>query len=206
MTESKPDDATESQNTANVDVTTLLGEASQGARGAWDRLLPLIYDELRLIADSHMRREVAKHTLQPTALVHEAFVRIAGQEKGQFVNRAHFYGAVACVMRRILVDHARSRRAAKRGGGIAPQLIAVEDVLIEFEDRATDLLDLDDALQRLSQMDPEHSRIVELRFFAGLTVQEAADVMGVSASTVERGWRLARAWLYRQLHGDEQDR
>ncbi|HEY6563966.1 MAG TPA: sigma-70 family RNA polymerase sigma factor [Pirellulaceae bacterium] len=182
-----------------ADVTTLLNDAGHGDRQAWNALMPLVYDELRRIAGSQMCHESSGHTLQPTALVHEAYVRLAGQKAANWPNRVYFFGAAATVMRRILVDHVRARRAAKRGGSAGRNPTALDDVVVSFEDRGTDLLDLDEALQRLSTFDPDHGRIVELRFFGGLTVEETAAVMDVSASTVERGWRLARAWLLHEL-------
>lgn len=178
-------------------VTTLLGEVSRGDRSAWERLLPLVYDELRKIAGGAMRRERSAHTLQPTALVHEAYLRLAGQEEADFRSRLQFFAAAAEVMRRILVDHARARLAQKRGGGAART--ELDEALVYFESRSTDVLALDEAIARLSAIDAMQARIVELRFFGGLSVAEAAEVLSASPSTVERGWRLARAWLLREV-------
>lgn len=178
-------------------VTQLLAEAGRGRREAWERLTPLIYDELHDLAEAAMRKERSCHTLQPTALVHEAFVRLAGQDQARWNNRTHFYGAAAQTMRRILVDHARRRRAEKRGGGATCE--PLDAALISFEDRSTDLLDLDAALTRLAALDRQQARIVELRFFGGLTVEEAAELLGISVSSVERSWRTARAYLLREV-------
>ncbi|RIK64783.1 MAG: RNA polymerase subunit sigma-70 [Planctomycetota bacterium] len=184
--------------TAN-EVTQLLESAGRGSRDAWERLAPLIYNELRSLAEAAMSRENLGHTLQPTALVHEAFIRLAGQEQANWNNRRHFYGAAAETMRRILVDHARGRRAQKRGAGAAAE--SLDAVLLSFEDRSTDLIDLDMALIRLGKLSPDQVKIVELRFFGGLTIEETAEVMGLSPSSVERGWRTARAFLLREVGG-----
>ncbi len=181
-------------------VTRLLTEASHGRREAWNQLVPLVYQELRKLADVEMRRERAGHTLQPTALVSEAYLRLVEQNEAGFNNRTHFFGAAARVMRRILVDHARSRLAAKRGGDAVRRHL--DESLISFEDRSTDVLALDEALLRLAQLDTQQARIVELRFFGGLTVEETAQVLCTSPSSVERGWRIARAWLLRAISGD----
>lgn len=178
------------------DITRLLDRARGGDDAARAALLPAVYEELRGLADAKMRQERADHTLEPTALVHEAYLRLVGHEGG-WSGRAHFFGTAAEVMRRVLVDHARGRGAAKRGAGAvrAP----LDDTIVSFEQRETMLLDLDEALQRLADMDREQTRIVELRFFGGLTAEEIADLLGTSVSTVERRWRLARAWLLREL-------
>ncbi|MFO0974606.1 MAG: sigma-70 family RNA polymerase sigma factor [Phycisphaerae bacterium] len=181
------------------EITRLLAAAGSGRREAWDELAPLIYDELKQLAEAAFRRERANHTLQPTALVHEAYVRLAGGEPGNWNNRVHFFGAAAQTMRRVLIQYARQRNAEKRGGGQTVQ--PLDELLIAFEDRSTDLLTLDAALERLAEMDPQQSQIVELRFFGGLTVEETAGVLGVSPSTVERGWRVARAWLLGEVSG-----
>lgn len=181
-------------------ITRLLQDLGAGQAGAWEKLLPVVYDELKQLAGAQLRRERSGHTMQPTALVHEVYLRLAGQQMPSWESRAHFFGAAATVMRRVLVDHARHRKAAKRGGGAAHgDTSDVEEALIAFEERSTDLLALDDALTRLATMDAEQSRIVELRFFGGLSTAEAAHVLGVSESTVERGWRVARAWLLREV-------
>ncbi|MBI1850068.1 MAG: sigma-70 family RNA polymerase sigma factor [Planctomycetes bacterium] len=179
------------------EVTGMLAAIQRGDRAALTALVPLVYDELRKLADDKLRREPTNHTLQPTALVHEAYIRLVGQEDLDFNNRTHFFGAAAEVMRRILVDHARRRRAAKRGGDRLGEKL--DEALVFFEERSADLLALDEALKRLAVLDPQQSRIVELRFFGGLSVDEAARVLDVSPSTVARGWRLARVWLLNEL-------
>lgn len=184
-------------NTPGSDLTPLLAAAGRGDRAAWDRLIPLVYDELKQLAASQMQRERSNHTIQPTALVHEAFVRLAGQRNAVWNNPTHFYGAAAEVMRRILVDFARTRKAAKRGGGVAP--VSIENTLVDFEEKATDIVLLDDAMQRLAEFAPDQARIVELRFFGGLSVEQTAEVMSVSTATIQRGWRIAKAWLLREL-------
>ncbi|MBI5765028.1 MAG: sigma-70 family RNA polymerase sigma factor [Planctomycetes bacterium] len=178
-------------------VTRLLSDASQGRQEAWNQLVPLVYDELRQLADAQMRNERPGHTLQPTALVSEAFLRLFEHDHANFNNRSHFFGAAAQIMRRILVDHARARLAEKRGG--QARRADLDDALLSFEDRSTDVLALDEALSRLADLDTEQARIVELRFFGGLSVEETAGVLKTSPSTVERGWRVARAWLLRAL-------
>jgi RNA polymerase sigma factor (TIGR02999 family) len=180
------------------DVTALLLSWSGGERSAADRLIPAVYDELRRQAARAMRREGHEHTLQTTALVHEAYLRLVDQQRVQWRNRAHFFGIAAEVMRRVLVDHARARQAAKRGGGV--QRITFGDALVasgEAED--ADVLALHEALERLALLDPNQARLVELRYFAGLTIEESAEALGVSPATVKREWALARAWLRREL-------
>jgi RNA polymerase sigma factor (TIGR02999 family) len=179
------------------EVTQLLAEIGHGRRDAWERLTPLVYEELRRLAEIELRHERSEHTLQPTALVHEAYLRLVDQREAGWNNRAHFFGAAATAMRRILIDHARGRRAAKRGGERSRQ--DLDEALVMFEERSTDLLDLEAALSRLKTLDAEQERIVELRFFGGLSVDETAAVLETSASTVERGWRMARAWLLREI-------
>lgn len=181
----------------SADVTRLLAEWGGGDREALDRLIPLVYDELRRLADRYLRRERADHTLQPTALVNEAYMRLVGQSEVRWQNRAHFIGVAAQLMRRILVDHARGRVASKRGGG--RQKLSLQALDSFFEEPDLDLVALDDALGELAEMDPQQSRIVELRFFGGLTIEETAEVVGVSPMTVKREWALAKAWLLRQV-------
>jgi RNA polymerase sigma-70 factor (ECF subfamily) len=179
-------------------VTQLLNEWGAGDRAALDRLVPLVFDELRRLAHSYLRRERADHTLQPTALVNEAYLRLVNQQGVRWQSRAHFFGIAANLMRQILVDHARQRAAEKRGGADLQRLslTQAERVL----DRAdVDVLALDEALERLSAFDQQQARIVELKFFAGLTIEETAEVLGLSHATVERDWKLARAWLKREL-------
>src|SRR5947209_10527350 len=160
-------------------------------------LLPVVYAELRRLAEVYLRRERPGHTLQPTALVHEAHLRLVDQTQVRWQNRAHFLGVAAQMMRRILVDHARGQRAEKRGGEI--QKLSLDENIDVSGERAADLVALDEALERLAELDPQKSRIVELRFFGGLSVEETAEVLGVSAPTVKRQWRMAKAWLYGQV-------
>jgi RNA polymerase sigma factor (TIGR02999 family) len=179
------------------DVTALLADWSRGDRGALGQLLPLVYAELRRIAARQMGREQAGHTLQPTALVHEVYLRLVGQRQVDWQDRAHFYGVAAQIMRRILVDHARRHRAGKRGGGV--RCVSVEDAPEIQASNEISILALDHALDRLQKMDADLARIVELRAFGGLTIDEAAHVLNVSPSTAKRGWRTAKAWLSREL-------
>jgi len=184
-------------STRNGDVTRLLSDWSNGDRRALDELLPLVYDELRHLANAYLKRERDGHTLQSTALVHEAFLRLVNQHDVQWQGRAHFFGIAAQMIRRILVDHARAQRAAKRGAGAVR--IDLGEELAVAQQRDLDLIVLDDALERLATMDERQSRIVELRFFAGLSVEDTADVMGISTATVKREWSSARAWLFREV-------
>jgi RNA polymerase sigma factor (TIGR02999 family) len=179
------------------DVTGLLDEWSHGDRGALDRLLPLVHAELRQIAARQLRLEREGHTLQPTALVNEAYLRLVRQRTVGWKNRAHFFGVAAQVMRRILVDHARRHVAKKRGENA--QHVPLEEVADST--RQLPVLELDEALERLETLDPGLAKIVELRAFGGLTIDEAAHVLNVSASTAKRDWRTARAWLVRELGG-----
>jgi RNA polymerase sigma factor (TIGR02999 family) len=179
------------------EVTQLLRQWSDGRQDALDRLLPEIYAELRRLASSYLRRERPNHTLQPTALVHEAFLRLVDQKEVRWQNRAHFFGIAAQAMRRILVDHARAHAADKRGAGQKP--IALDEALVAAPSLDVDLLALDEVLTRLERLDLQQSRIVELRFFGGLTIEETAEVMGISPATIGREWTLAKAWLYAEL-------
>lgn len=184
-------------------MTQLLQEWSEGKREAADEVLPRLYEELHRIAASYFRRERKSHTLQATALVHEAFLRLAGHGV-EWRDRAHFIGLMAHVMRRVLVDHARRRDRLKRGGGM--ETITLAEAAVLATERTPDLMELEDALSRLARHDPRKATLVELRFFGGLTVDEAAEVLGVSAPTVVRQWRQAKAWLYLQLQpGGEED-
>ena len=185
----------EEQSTQSV--TGLLREAQAGDRAALDDLLPLVYRELRQLAARHLAQERPGHTLQATALVHEAYLRLIDQHSVDWRNRAHFFGLAAEMMRRILVNHALSRRAQKRGAG--ETLLSLDDVLSFPNRQNLDLILLDEALNRLTELDPVQARIVELRFFGGLTVEEVAEVLGVSDSEVKREWRSAKAWLAAQL-------
>jgi RNA polymerase sigma-70 factor, ECF subfamily len=178
-------------------VTALLEAWNAGDEDAGRRLIPLVYGELRRRAGGYLRRERPGHTLQPTALVHEAYVRLIGLQ-GQLRNRSQFFGVASNLMRRILVDHARRRRAAKRG---AIQ-VALDDAHGAVVEREVDLVRLDDALSELSTLDARQGRVVELRYFGGLTLEEAAEVLGVSVPTVKRDWTLARAWLFDRLTQD----
>lgn len=178
-------------------VTELLVRWRGGDKAALDDLLPLVYSELRRIARHYLNQERSDHTLQSTALVHEAYVRLAKQQLPEWQNRAHFFAVAAQLMRQILVDHARGHRASKRGGD------AYKIALNEAEERAqpvdVDIVALDDALKTLADLDVQQSRVVELKFFGGLSIEETAEVLGISASTVKRDWITARAWLHREL-------
>ena len=181
-------------------VTALLHRLAEGDKTVITRLMPLIYDELHHRAEGYMRGERAWHTLQPTALVHETYLRLVDQHSPSFRNRAHFMAVAARMMRRILVDHARARLATRRGGGVAPE--PLNEASTPATDSPEQLLAVNDALQRLREMDPRQEEIVEMRFFGGMTVEETAHVLGVSARTVEREWTVARAWLFRELMTD----
>jgi RNA polymerase sigma factor (TIGR02999 family) len=180
-------------------VTRLLQEWSDGDQEALTRLVPLVYGKLRSIARQYLKRERAGHTLQPTALVHEAYLRLVDQRRARWRNRSHFFAVAAQLIRRILVDHARSHAAAKRGGGVRPLTLEAERELSVMSELP--VLALDEALARLNALDPQQARLVELRFFGGLSVEESAEVMGISTATVKREWRTAKAWLYRELGG-----
>ncbi len=179
------------------EITQLLIAWNQGDQCARDELTPLIYDELRRLARGYLRRERPGHTLQPTALVHEAFMRLIDQRQVNWQNRAHFFGAAAQLMRQILINHAEARRAAKRGG--EAERISLDDVDHFAAAHEIDLIALDEALRRLERLDPQQGRIVELRYFSGLTIEEIAEAIGVSPATVKRDWSVARAWLRREL-------
>jgi RNA polymerase sigma factor (TIGR02999 family) len=184
-------------------VTALLGQWGAGDAEAFDALMPLVYRQLRDLAAHYLRQERGNHTLQPTALVHEAYLRLAGIRRMPFRNRAHFYGAAAQVMRRILVDYARERRALKRGGP-EPNRVPFDEALGVAADERFDLIALDDALSALERIAPDRARVVELRYFAGLSIQETASCLDVSPATVKRFWEFSRAWLYRRLEGTGQ--
>jgi RNA polymerase sigma factor (TIGR02999 family) len=178
-------------------VSKLLVNWRRGDQGAREALIPLVYNELRRLARLHLRRERPDHTLQSAALVHEAYLRLIRQDQPQWQNRAHFFGVAAQLMRHILVDHARNRAAAKRGAG-APRLSLDEEVALP-QVRDVDLLTLDDALNQLAALDLQQSRVVELRFFGGLSIEETSVVLGISPATVKREWATARAWLQREM-------
>lgn len=183
-------------------VTRLLGDLRAGRAGAVDEVLPLVYDELRAIAARHMRRERPGHTLQPTALVHDAFLKLVDQTRVEWQDRAHFFAIASQAMRRILVDHARARAAAKRGAGAAR--VSTDDTVVLADQpplSPEDLLALDAALSELAAFDAGQARIVELRYFGGLTIEEAAEAMNISPATLKREWSMARAWLHRRLTG-----
>jgi RNA polymerase sigma factor (TIGR02999 family) len=185
------------------DVTGLLVEWSNGDEAALEKLTPLVYDELHRLAARYLSHERAGHTLQATALVHEAFIRLVDQRRVQWRNTLHFVALAAQMMRRILVDHARSRGFAKRGGGA--RKLSLDEAGEIGAEQVPDLLEVDVALDRLAELDPELARVVELRFFGGLKNEEIAEVLGVSVPTVVRRWRLAKAWLYRHLGGEATD-
>ncbi len=178
-------------------VTELLIELSNGDRNAVDLLLPVIYDELRKLAANYLRRERPDHTLQPTALVHEAYLRLVDQTRVTWQNRAHFFGVAAQIMRRLLVDHARKHKAEKRGQDF--QKLSLDENIDRSVDRSSELIALDDALKALEAHDAQKARVVELRYFGGLSIEETADVLGVTPTTIKRHWRFAKAWLHGQM-------
>ena len=183
---------------ATPNLTQLLISYGEGNREALEALLPEVYQELRRLAQSYMRKEGSGHTLQATALVHEAFFKLIDQKSVQWQNRAQFFGVAAQLMRRILIDHARVRKAQKRGGSQAK--IAFDEAVHWSEsEEGPDLVALDEALERLAAIDPRQAKTVELRYFGGLSIEEAAHVLGTSPATVKRDWTLAKAWLYREL-------
>ncbi len=179
-------------------ITQLLIDWSKGDQAALDRLMPLVYSELRRLASNYLRRERMGHTLQPTALVNEAYLKLVDQRNARWQNRAQFFGISAQLMRRILVDHARQNQAAKRGGS-EKQRLSITSAEAFVKQSEVDLLALNEALEQLSEMDPQQGRIVELKFFGGLSIEETAEVLGIGHATVERDWKMARAWLRRQL-------
>lgn len=178
-------------------ITRLLVAWSNGDRAALDELMPLIYGELRRMARRYMAGQPQDHTLQTTALIHEAYIKLAGQEEKRWQNRAHFFGVAAQAMRHILVDHARTRHAAKRGGAV--RAFSLDEAAVLADDQAATLVALDDALKSLAQFAPRQSQVVELRYFGGLSVKETAEVLKVSAETVTRDLRMAKAWLLREM-------
>jgi RNA polymerase sigma-70 factor (ECF subfamily) len=182
---------------SSVSVTILLKQLRSGNQNAVAELVPLLYDELRRMASRYLQSERPGHTLQATALVHEAYLRLVNQKEVEWQSRNHFFGVAAQQMRRILVDHARAHHAAKRGGPLPK--ISLDDGLAISRDRAGDLLELDEALSRLALIDSQQVRIIELRFFAGLTIEQAAEVLAISPATVKREWTTAKAWLAREI-------
>jgi RNA polymerase sigma factor (TIGR02999 family) len=186
-----------SSSSESAKITQLLVDWNNGRTGALEDLLPLVYAELRRLAAQRLRLERPDHTLQPTALVHEAYIRLVDQRRVHWQNRAHFYGVAAHVMRRILVDRARARKADKRGAGW--ERVTLIGDKASSGSRDVDVVALDDALTRLAALDPQQERIVELRYFGGLTLEETAEVVGISTATVKREWAIARAWLRAEL-------
>jgi RNA polymerase sigma factor (TIGR02999 family) len=178
-------------------VTQLLIEWREGDETALDRLIPLVYDEMRRLARSYMRRERREHTLQTTALINEAYIRLVDHKGMRWQNRAHFYAVAAQAMRRVLVDHARSRRYIKRGGDAI--IVELDQAALVAQEQAAEIVALDEALSGLAAIDPRQSKVVELRYFGGMSVEETAEVLGVSDVTVMRDWRAAKAWLLRAI-------
>lgn len=189
-------------DTAEPEVTNLLIEWRNGNQDAFERLFPLVYDELRKIAKRYMSRESSGHTLQTEALVNEAYLRLVRQQGVDWKNRAHFFAISAQIMRHLLVDHARSHNYAKRGGGAIQ--ISLNEGLAVSKEKSIDLLALDEALSRLEKMDERKNRIVELRYFAGLSSEETAEVLGISEITVKREWLKAKAWLFREITSESE--
>ena len=179
------------------DLTRLLVDWSKGDPQALGQLMPIVYDELRSLAGRYLRRERSDHTLQPTALVNEAYMRLIDQHSVRWQNRAHFFGVAAQMMRRILVDHAKGHRREKRGGGA--RKVSLDEAIELTDERADGLVALDEALTALAQFDERKSRVVELRYFGGLSVEETAEVLQVSVNTILRDWKLAKAWLFNQI-------
>jgi RNA polymerase sigma-70 factor (ECF subfamily) len=179
------------------EVSQLLVDWGNGNQAALDRLMALVYTELRQLAHRYMRRERPGHTMQTTALIHEAYLRLVDQHQVRWQHQAHFFGIAARLMRQILIEHARRHTRAKRGGGVGT--LALDETAIVSQARATELLALNDALERLATIDPRKSQVVELRFFGGLSVEEAAQVLNIAHNTVLRDWRMAKAWLRREI-------
>ena len=184
---------------ASKDITALLSEWNSGNAAALNELAPLVYDELRRVAARELRRERPGHTLQSTALVHEAYLKLIDQNRVHWQNRQHFFATAAHVIRNILVSYARSHNSSKRGGGCTK--LVFDESMAPAAGRPVDLERLDDSLEVLARIDPQQERIIELRFFGGLSINETAEVLGISTSTVTRDWNLARAWLHREMNG-----
>lgn len=178
-------------------VTELLADWSEGDQEALNKLIPLVYDELHKLASRYLRRERPDHTLQTTAVVHEAYLKLVNQRDANFENRLHFFAVAAQIMRRILVDYARRHHASKRGGDLYK--LSLDEALVTSEEKGADLLALDEALERLAAIDERQSRVVELRVFAGLTLEETAQALNISPSTVRREWSMAKAWLHKEI-------
>ncbi len=189
-----------SQSSSHHDITRVLDAANHGDEAAQARLLTLVYDELHDLASRHMRGERPNHTLQPTILVHEAYLRLTGEPEVTWNGRAHFFGAAAEVMRRILVDHARARVAAKRGGNL--RRLPLDDANELSADQPEEVIAIDEALEALAAIDAQRAEIVKLRFFGGLSVEQVAEALDVSTRTVVRQWQFARVWLYREIDRD----
>jgi len=183
-------------------VTTLLIESGKGDQKALDALMPMIYDELRRLASSHLRNEGPGHTLQSTALVHEAYIRLVNQKEVKWQNRAHFFAIASKMIRRILVDHARKVQSGKRGGGAAK--VSLDETPEAGASTDVNLSGLDEVLNRLEEVDPQQARVVELRYFGGLTIEETAEALRISAATVKRDWTMAKAWLMRELRNTDE--
>ena len=181
-------------------VTKLLQDWSRGDRQALDQLMPVVYQELKKLANSYLRSERPDHTLQPTALIHEVYIRMIGQSMPEWESRAHFFGVAARLMRQILVDHARSRSAERRGGPNQSKVL-LEDTPIFTQDNAAELLAFDEALKKLAEMDERKAQIIEMRSFAGMSIDETARALNISEATIKREMRLAKAWLMRELRG-----
>lgn len=195
-----PDDFSPSSSSGAI--SRLLESVRKGDADAAYTLMPLLYNELHRLAMHYMRSERAGHTLQATALVNEAYLKLVDQKEANWENRAHFIAVAAQVMRNVLIDHARSRQRIKRGG--MQQKVPLEDVVLISEEQTDDLIALDSALERLAKIDSRQSRIVELRYFGGLTVEQTAEVLGISPKTVKRDWAVARAWLHRELRSTQE--
>jgi RNA polymerase sigma factor (TIGR02999 family) len=192
------------ESSSLAETTALIEAWERTGADAWQRLLPVVYDELRVIARRQLRRELGNRTLETTGLVHEAFIRLVDDTRVTRKGRAYFFAAAARAMRQVLVDHARSRNAQKRGGGLAPVTLSrADDIAADADHFATELLALDMALEELASLNPRQARVVECRFFAGMSVGETAEALEVSERTVKADWALARAWLYRRLDGME---
>ena len=185
------------ENFPREDVSVLLGQLAKGNESAASKLIPIVYDELRRLAAACMRRERQDHTLQPTALVNEAYLKLIEQRDVDWQGRAHFFGIAAQIMRRILIDHARAHLRDKRGGGAIA--VPLDEALVFSPEQSSEIVRLNEALERLAKFDPRQSKIVELRFFGGLTVEQTAELLSLSPTTVKREWSMAKAWLHGEL-------
>lgn len=185
---------------ASHQITKLLNDWREGDEFALEQMMPLVYDELRVMAKRYMNSQPSGHTLQTTALIHEAYLKLAKDKDNRFENRKHFFGVAAQAMRHILVDHARSKRSEKRGG--SAKVVSLENAPVVSTERASEIIALDDALKALEQLDERKGRVVELRYFGGFSVEETADVLNISVETVTRDWRFAKTWLLRELQSN----